>query len=126
MTAWQSFAHDLVNAAVPHLVEQQHVERPLLGDLDGLHYQGLQSLHERKGLAEEAGQIFWLMLEGVHTALQTGSISHTLGREGQLTVCVLVHIVCITYANRDDINIADAITCRHTLLPANKQPYQDM
>ncbi len=49
VTAWQSFAHDLVNAAVPHLIEQQHVEWPFLGDPDGPHYQGLQSLRERKG-----------------------------------------------------------------------------
>ena len=58
VTAWQSFAHDLVNAAVPHLIEQQHVEWPLLGDLDGPHYQGLQSLHERKGLLKRPGKCF--------------------------------------------------------------------
>ena len=44
VTAWQSFACDLINAAVPHLMEQQHVERPFLGDIDGPHYRGSQSL----------------------------------------------------------------------------------
>ena len=58
VTAWQFFAHDLVNAAVPHLIEQQYVEWPLLGDLDGPHYQGLQSLHERKGLLKMPGKYF--------------------------------------------------------------------
>ena len=57
-TAWQSFAHDLVNAAVPHLVEQQHVEWPFLSDLDGPDYQGLQSLHERKSSLERPGKKF--------------------------------------------------------------------
>ena len=51
VTAWQSFAHDLVN--VPHLMEQQHVKRPLLSDIDGPHYQGLQSLYERKALLKK-------------------------------------------------------------------------
>ena len=35
--AWQSFAHDFVNSAVQHLMEQQHVERPVLDDIDGPH-----------------------------------------------------------------------------------------
>ncbi len=87
VTAWQSFACDLINAAVPHLMEQQHVERPFLGDIDGPHYRGSQSL-----------QMLYLVLERVHTALQTGSTSHSLGREGQLTVCVLVYIACIRCA----------------------------
>ena len=57
VTAWQSWAHDLVNAAVPHLIEQQHVEWPLLRDVDGAHYQGLQSLHERKGLLKRPDKL---------------------------------------------------------------------
>ena len=44
VTAWQSFACDLINAAVPHVMEQQHVERPFLGDIDGPHCRGSQSL----------------------------------------------------------------------------------
>ncbi len=57
VTAWQSLAHDLVNAAVPCFIEQQHVECPLLRDLDGPHYQGLQSLHEHKGLLKRPGKL---------------------------------------------------------------------
>ncbi len=57
VTAWQFLAHNLVNAAVPCFIEQQHVGWPVLRDADGPHYQGLQALHEHKGLLKRPGKL---------------------------------------------------------------------
>ncbi|KAL0039445.1 hypothetical protein WJX79_008670 [Trebouxia sp. C0005] len=37
VTTWQFLAHNLINAAVPCFIKQQHVKWSLLRDLDGPH-----------------------------------------------------------------------------------------